>query len=125
MGLDTTHNCWHGPYSSFQAWRNKVAEAAGYEIKYQDGLEMPVVDQEHLTNAQAYGEWEETPSDPLLVLIWHSDCDGVIHPSQAAALGSRLIDLEPKMDSGTAYIANQFIHGLLIAAAHGEDVEFG
>jgi hypothetical protein len=30
MGLDTTHDCWHGAYSAFMRWRRKLAEVAGY-----------------------------------------------------------------------------------------------
>ena len=29
MGLDTTHDCWHGAYSAFMRWRQKLAEVAG------------------------------------------------------------------------------------------------
>jgi hypothetical protein len=29
MGLDTTHNCWHGAYSAFMRWRQEIAKAAG------------------------------------------------------------------------------------------------
>lgn len=29
MGLDTTHGCWHGAYSAFMRWREKLAEVAG------------------------------------------------------------------------------------------------
>src|SRR5437016_2133419 len=29
MGLDTTHDCWHGAYSAFMRWRTKLAEVAG------------------------------------------------------------------------------------------------
>ena len=32
MGLDTTHDCFHGAYSAFSRWRNAVAEAAGYMV---------------------------------------------------------------------------------------------
>lgn len=28
MGLDTSHNCWHGAYSAFHRWRCKLAEVA-------------------------------------------------------------------------------------------------
>ena len=28
MGLDTTHDCWHGPYSMFMRWRTAIAAAA-------------------------------------------------------------------------------------------------
>lgn len=27
MGLDTTHDCWHGSYGSFNAWRIQLAKA--------------------------------------------------------------------------------------------------
>jgi len=30
MGLDLTHGCWHGAYSAFMRWRQKIAELAGY-----------------------------------------------------------------------------------------------
>lgn len=29
MGLDTSHDCWHGAYSAFHRWRQKLAEVAG------------------------------------------------------------------------------------------------
>ena len=30
MGLDTTHDCWHGAYLAFSRWRDQLAEVAGY-----------------------------------------------------------------------------------------------
>ncbi len=32
MGLDTSHDCWHGAYSAVTRWRNTVAEIAGYPL---------------------------------------------------------------------------------------------
>ena len=29
MGLDTSHDCWHGAYSAFMRWRQMLAQAAG------------------------------------------------------------------------------------------------
>ena len=29
MGLDTSHDCWHGAYSAFNRWRCAIAKAAG------------------------------------------------------------------------------------------------
>lgn len=37
MGLDTTHDAWHGAYSSFGDWRNQLAELAGYEVTANPG----------------------------------------------------------------------------------------
>ena len=30
MGLDTSHNAWHGAYSAFMTWRKKIAHLAGF-----------------------------------------------------------------------------------------------
>ena len=30
MGLDTSHDAWHGSYSTFNEWRNLIARAAGF-----------------------------------------------------------------------------------------------
>ncbi len=142
MGLDTTHDCWHGPYSAFTRWRHVVARAAGYEVlpvKYEDGTTMDtiMVDWGHITAANLQGEWDETPKDALMVLIAHSDCDGLIHPNQGRALADRLEGLLPLLQGGgrdggsaradydgTRAATERFIAGLRAAAEAGEDVRF-
>lgn len=32
MGLDVSHDAWHGAYSAFTRWRNCLAEDAGYPL---------------------------------------------------------------------------------------------
>lgn len=137
MGLDTSHDCWHGAYSAFTRWRNKLAEVAGYEIAKVDTGDLGMrdtilIDWGHVTPLQLQGEWAETPADPLLVLIAHSDCDGFIYPAQAGPLANRLAELLPLLpdeDSG-GHIGRwrdktqRFIDGLRGAAEAGEDVEF-
>lgn len=142
MGLDTTHGCWHGAYSAFSRWRDKLAEVAGYaiwsvidepdEFGRGYGRDTMMIDWGHVTDANLMGEWAETPADPLIVLIAHSDCDGVIHPEQAGPLATRLEELRPLLPEGEAsgHIRNwrdktqQFIDGLHEAVKAGEDVEF-
>jgi len=29
MGLDISHGCWHGAYSAFMRWREKISQVAG------------------------------------------------------------------------------------------------
>lgn len=99
MGLDTTHDCWHGAYSAFSRWRNKLAEVAGYSFHKEDYFEVVSVDWGHL-QGNLYGEWDETPADPLLVLIAHSDCEGNIYPAQAKPLADRLEELLPLLPDG-------------------------
>lgn len=135
MGLDTTHNCWHGAYSAFTRWRNKLAEVAGYAF-FKAGdppmYEQPLIDWGHVTQEQLAGVWEETPKDPLLVLIAHSDCDGDIYPEQAEPLADRLEELLPLLPDEDAggHIGHwraktrQFIDGLRAAAKQDEIVNF-
>ena len=144
MGLDVSHECWHGAYSAFSRWRQAVAEAAGYlvlPVKFDDdGATMPTIMLEwhRYQGGQLYGEREETPHDPLIVLFAHSDCEGVIHPAQAAPLADALEALLPKIAAapeetvghiarggGYVEVTKRFIAGLREAVAAGEDVEFG
>lgn len=137
MGLDTSHNCWHGSYSSFSRWRNELAQAAGYQILpvvYNDGVKRDtiMVDWGHVPDGALMGEWDSTPSDPLMVIIAHSDCEGVIHPAQAEPLASRLEELLDKLPAekdfghigGWRSKTQEFIDGLRLAASMGEDVDF-
>ena len=135
MGLDTTHDCWHGAYSAFTRWRNKLAEVAGYAF-YKAGdppiYDQPLIDWGHITTENSYGQWANTPPDPLIVLIAHSDCEGEIYPAQAGPLADRLEELLPLLpsDSTGGHIGvwkdktQAFINGLRAAVAANEPVEF-
>lgn len=116
MGLDTTHNCWHGPYSAFGHWRAAVAKAAGID----DWVKM----NPDPTNAELFGRWKKTPDDPLMVLWSHSDCDGVIQEAQCVPLAEALLRLAPELDGEHYADTLRFAAGLLVAAARKEDVEF-
>ncbi len=137
MGLNCTHDCWDGAYSAFTRWRNQIAHAAGYavwKVTYDDGMVTPTImlDWGHITNDNLYGKWKATPSDPLVVLFAHSDCEGVIQPAQAGPLADRLTEILPLLpDEETfGHIGNwrvktqKFIDGLRAAAAANEDVGF-
>ncbi len=64
MGLDTTHNAWHGPYSKFNRFRYSLAN----QIKI------------NLYNYDGYGESGEKELNSIdhdiMPLLMHSDCDG-------------------------------------------------
>jgi hypothetical protein len=128
MELDTTHDAWQGSYTAFNRWRGRLAEVAGYEVVA--GWDISV-DWESITEDNALGLWEETPDDPLLVLIAHSDCQGAIYPEQAHRLADRIEGLIPHLPDGTADqikdwrgMTQQFVDGLRAAAHNGEPVEF-
>ena len=119
MGLDTSHDCWHGTYSAFGRWRRKVCEVAGYgNIDDRVGFNGTV-------------PWPE--GDPLVKLLDHSDCDGEIAADDCLGIADRLTELLPALrraGDGGGHIGSyeeaaiQFIKGLQEAAWKHEPVEF-
>lgn len=137
MGLYVSHDAWHGAYSAFTRWRHQLAKSAGYwvaSVNYDDGTRMDSVmlDWGHLPPGHLYGEWPETPSDPLVVLLTHQDCEGVIHPQQAGPLADRLEELLPLLptEDDPGHIGDwrvktqKFIDGCRAAVAAGEPLDF-
>lgn len=123
MGLDTTHDCWHGPYSSFHRWRVAVAKSIGIDLDAMEGFK------------DGGAPWTPFDSDPIVKLLLHSDCDGSIAVADCGPLADRLTELLPAIDriDGTVHggkgwtpgwAARRFIDGLRLAVARGEDVEF-
>lgn len=110
MGLDTSHGCWHGAYSSFMRWRMELAK----EVGVSDIFEM-----------QGYGgikEWND--ADALTILMNHSDCDGTIDNKDCLPIAVRLEELAPKLSPWARERAEDFARGLRRAHESGEDVDF-
>ena len=117
MGLDTTHNAWHGSYTGFSRWRTAVANAAGCpwawttttpspravsptcqpldEVYTVDGETDIVRWSEHYDNSVWLGQWDNDPEDVIDVLLMHSDCEGIIPWRFTQPLADRLTDLLP------------------------------
>lgn len=119
MGLDTSHDCWHGAYSLFNRWRTKICEVSGYG---------------DLKDYHGFGGDKAWPEDdPLTILLYHSDCDGNIKHEDCEAIATRLESLLPALEvagDGGGHIGDytektkQFIAGLRLAAKEKEDVDF-
>jgi hypothetical protein len=135
MGLDVSHGCFSGSYSSFSRWRNEVAKAGGYKLMKDDaGFESASIDWEQYGLDNFQGSWAKKPSDPLLYLIVHSDCDGYLNPSHARLLADRLEAILPNISNeGTGHIeryggyrklTEQFINGLREASRLKQKVIF-
>ena len=137
MGLDTSHDCWHGAYSSFMRWREEIAQAAGFPPLYfmENFWEGPP------GNVGSMGyriesainqlpiRWRLFSGDPLCILLNHSDCDGIIEAKDCKPLADRLREILPHLPSGGPFYDArdktwQFINGLDLAASRGENVEF-
>lgn len=112
MGLDTTHNCWHGPYTTFNEWRRVICEVAGYgSIDEREGFSGDV-------------PWPDT-GDSLIKLLNHSDCEGEIPANDCGPIADRLESVLPKLKE--RWVENrtrQFIAGLRDAASNHENVIF-
>lgn len=118
MGLDTTHDCWHGPYSAFGQWREVVCAAAGLG---------------RIRDYIGFGGEKKWPTgDVITELLNHSDCDGEIAWHVCAPLADRLEVLMPEIQKSDrlsvfpyyADSTDRFIRGLRRAHEARENVEF-
>lgn len=118
MGLDTTHDCWHGAYSAFMRWRTAVAQAAGIPLLLMEGYhrcpEKSFMEECLATGYRAPGfiakwaqevdallplSWDLFAGDAITVLLNHSDCDGFIAAADCTHLADRLEELIPALDA--------------------------
>lgn len=140
MGLDTTHDCWHGPYSAFMRWRNKIAELAGIPLPLMEGFfdwsehYSPPLDKIPMNMRTLVPflpiKWESLRFDPLHYLLNHSDCDGHITWKRAKKIADRLDEIlrewcpEDDQDQWAYDKTKQFRDGLYEAYKLQENVEF-
>ena len=129
MGLDTSHNCWHGAYSAFNRFRHAIAEAAGIPLDSMEGYE-PMFPTPEEKNKEAI-PWDQYENDPICILLNHSDCEGEIESKDCLALAVRLEEIAANLrEDGEGHIysyraaALRFAKGLRDAAEAGEDVDF-
>ena len=146
MGLDTSHDCWHGAYSAFMRWRQKLCAVAGLPpLQLMDGFfkrgnyEDPftkLVDSNPEGTAETFYQclpikWDALKPSPLHKLLNHSDCDGEIASEDCGPIADCLEALLPLLEGdGGGHIGGyrlktqQFIDGLRRAAEAGEPVIF-
>lgn len=131
MGLDTSHGCWHGPYSAFKAFRDQVKIAAKEHYDYEPNYDGHP--------PRAFMGWWDPQMDPeghsyehiLDVFFVHSDCEGWIFPQDAGLLADALdalVGYMPETD-GLAWSTDRqrlrdFVTGLREAAEEWMPVRF-
>lgn len=151
MGLDTSHDCWHGAYSGFREFREFVGRAAGLPYRlitdpdaYDNGQCTLDIDWDIYPEGALYGRWRRaapvwqqkgdiygTPTqDDVLYLLVHSDCNGELRCGYLPKLKARLEEIEPeyeRLTAGKPYLQGRlrrFINGLEAAIEAGEHVDF-
>lgn len=139
MGLDTSHDAWHGSYLGFSKWRSMLAVAAGiirpgdllfprsaYDDKFMNDtpIDWELIDQD----TDYMGNWTNKPRDPLFYLLAHSDCDGVIKPEHMIPLAQRLEEFADDVDDNYGAFGfrptRRFIDGLVRAHKANEEIDF-
>lgn len=120
MGLDTTHDCWHGAYSRFDRFRQALCSVAwGLDLRSFDGFSGGTQPTHTFAPMKA-------DDDALVYLLDHSDCDGEIRVEHLLPLAARLEELAPRLKYVEDFQQRclQFAAGCRAAAARGEAVEF-
>jgi hypothetical protein len=104
MGLDTTHDAWQGPYSSFMEWRIWLAEKIGINLIEMEGFS----ERDYSNPKRKMGtiKWD-TVNDDLKHLLNHSDCDGHLTTTQCKKIASRLKFI---LDGMTGDYSNEWTH---------------
>ena len=118
MGLDISHDCWHGAYSAFMRWRSHIAAAAGLPpLRMMEGIWEKDPECTIYGSGDGLGSvrdailerlgqvvycalpirWASLKPMPLFELLHHSDCDGFI---PAASCGPIADDLQSIVNSG-------------------------
>ena len=119
MGLDTTHNCWHGPYSSFNRFRESLAEQIGISLDDYIGYDNPNATKEL-----------RSIKHNIRPLLNHSDCDGILPLRQCKLIVDGLNDIlenfNDKIEADYNFKENiiQFRDGCLLAIKNKEVVRF-
>lgn len=129
MGLDTSHDAWHGAYSSFNRFRTRLAELAGFPPLE----EMEGFGDGHYNPGNPIGQrkWGRTPGDfRLIPLLSHSDCDGEIDVNDCVRIADALEEIASKLPDDTSADgwvrskALQFAAGCRAAVAAAEPIDF-
>lgn len=154
MGLDTTHDAWHGAYSAFMRWRTEIAKVAGLPpLQLMEGFYQSIGDHcrgcsptiylgpatdeltrnciERLDKSLPI-RWDVLKPSPLHELLFHSDCDGEIPAGSCGPIADELEKLIPLLPEGEGggHIGmwraktQQFVDGLRRAAVANEPLGF-
>ena len=123
MGLDTTHDCWHGPYSSFNRFRHQLAEQIGINLDEYAGY----------SDKEGGKNLADIPHK-IMPLLNHSDCDGRLTVKEAKSIAEGLEEILEKVTDtnsmnvdalGFAAQIERFINGCKDAVSKKEMIKFG
>lgn len=118
MGLDTSHNCWHGAYSSFMRFRRSL------------GAQIGIVLDSYNDYGGTSGIHSSQIQHDLMPLFNHSDCDGELSVKESEqivkGLNSVLENFNESIEADFDFKDKiiRFRDGLLDAISKNEVVDF-
>jgi hypothetical protein len=125
MGLDTSHDAWHGPYSSFNTFRKWLASKINVNLD------------EYIGYGGANATKELTSIDhKIMPLLNHSDCEGELKPAECLQIAEGISDIlkniskeevehpENNWQFSDYNKAIRFRDGCLLAHSKNENIEF-
>lgn len=146
MGLDCSHDAFHGAYSAFNSFRQAVADAIGgsyppHFVKNADGSlatddrGRAVYDRSRDQEMWYAGDGMTREKNPgIYEFLSHSDCDGEISPEMCKLVADELEPLLDKMPEksgghiagrgGYRQVLQYFIDGCRAAHAANEPLDF-
>lgn len=125
MGLDTSHNAWHGAYSSFNRFRYWLADKAGINLDEYYGY----------GSLKAKKELSSI-KHKIMPLLNHSDCDGELTPAECKQIAEGIDEIlnglskeEIEHPENTYPFSNinkakQFRDGCILAHSLNESIDF-
>lgn len=126
MGLDTSHNAWHGPYSSFNDFRKWLADKIGINLDE---------DYRGYGNINATKDLESI-DHKLMPLFNHSDCEGILTPEECLQIAEGIEDVLKNLSKeeiehpdnqypfSNYKKAKQFRDGCYLAYCQKENIDF-
>lgn len=140
MGLDCSHDAFHGAYSSFNRFRQAVCYVIGGSYPPHNKTNTFLWSEEKQPDENTwywgYGYSHETHPG-LALFLSHSDCDGEISPEDCIKIANDLEPLIPRLaelglgwghierEGGYAEVCRKFVNGCRSAAAANEPLTFG
>jgi len=131
MGLDCSHDAFHGAYSAFNRFRQIIAKVMG-------GSFPPHEDPELEANAWYWegDDYSKETHPGLYAFMMHSDCDGDMSPRICKCVADEMEVLLPEIEKhgmggghieaagGYKAVAERFIAGCRAAHEANEPLEF-
>jgi len=135
MGLDCSHDAFHGAYSAFDRFRRFILKSIGGSF--------PPHEDKTLDNNYWYWDdefYSEKTHKGLYEFFIHSNCDGEINPEICKMIADELEAILPQIESlsktelvsghierdgGYIKITQRFINGCRLAYKNNEPLRFG